>query len=348
VAHHGEPLRVDDVRLDSRYILSTPAEAVTRSELAVPIKLRDQVIGVLNVESEEIAAFTQADVSTLQTIADQLAVAIHNARLYEQITSHAEELEQRVTERTAELKAANEHLKMLGHLKDEFVSNVSHELRTPITSLKLRIRLLETRPDKSEHLEVMRRETERLQRIVEGLLELSRLDQRKTTLDIKAVDLNTLVGIYVTDRFPIAKERDLKLSFTPEADLPSIEADPSLLGQVLGVLLTNALNYTPPGGQISVQTHTTQSGREKQVGFSVSDSGPGIPPDEIPRLFERFFRGSIGEQSRVPGTGLGLAIAQEIIEQHHGQIEVESEGIPGKGSTFKVWLPVHSEVGKSG
>ncbi len=207
VAHHGEPLLVDDVRRDSRYILSTPAEAVTRSELAVPIKLRDQVIGVLNVESEEVGAFTQADVSTLQTIADQLAVAIHNARLYEQITSHAEELEQRVAERTAELEAANKHLKSLDHLKDEFVSNVSHELRTPITSLKLRIHLLEKHTDKPEHLEVMRRETERLQRIVEELLELSRLDQKKNTLNLKSVDLNALVSVYVADRFPIAKER---------------------------------------------------------------------------------------------------------------------------------------------
>lgn len=342
VAAQGTPLLVPDVSQEPRY-RAEKEETETRSELAVPIKLRAQIIGVLDVQSHMLDAFTEADVSTLQTIADQLAVAIHNAQLYEQTHRHAAELEERVAERTAELSVANEQLQALGRLKDEFVANVSHELRTPISNIKLYHRLLVLNPRKREsYMATLQRETERLEYLVEDLLYLSRLDQGRMAFSPTATDLNTLVDTYVTDRASLAEGKGLTLTLSQEEELPVVQADQKLLGQALGILLTNALNYTPAGGRVVVFTQIRQFEGEQWAGIGVVDDGPGIPQEEQAHLFERFFRGKVGRDSGAPGTGLGLAIAKEIVGRHRGRLEVTSEGVPGKGSTFTVWLPVET------
>ncbi len=346
VAASGQPVIVPDVRLDPRYMANSPTEAATRSELAVPIRQRDDILGVLNVESDQVNDFSEADVSMIQTIADQLAVAINNAQLYTQVQRHAAELEERVNERTAELHAANQRLQGLSQIKDEFVSNVSHELRTPISNLKLYHKLLDLKPERSEtYLITLQRETRRLEDLIEGLLMLSRLDQERVQLTLAPVDLNALAQAYVTDRAPLADSRELKLSFQPTPDLPPARADEKLIGQVLSVLLTNAFNYTPGGGAVIVSTLVADAaadGTPKQVGLSVVDNGLGIPQEEHSRMFERFFRGKAGRDSNISGTGLGLAIAREIVDRHGGRIEVESSGVPGSGAAFTVWLPAIS------
>jgi PAS domain S-box-containing protein len=239
-----------------------------------------------------------------------------------------------------ELQTAHEHLLALARLRDEFVANVSHELRTPIASLKLYHHLLEVRSDKRDiYLSTLHRETERLEHIVEDLLYLSRLDREQVRLKLSPIDLNAMVSAYVTDRSPLADERGLELTFHGQRGLPDLLADRALLERVLSVLLTNAISYTPAGGRVRVETHTRRSEGRRWVGFSVSDDGLGIPPDEQPRLFERFFRGKASRDTGTPGTGLGLATAREIVERHAGRIEAESEGIPGRGATFTVWLP---------
>jgi PAS domain S-box-containing protein len=261
-------------------------------------------------------------------------------RVEAEIELYRDRLEELVEQRTAELKAANEQLLVLSRVKDEFVSNVSHELRTPISSIKLRQFLARSHPERlEEHLEVIKRETERLARTIEDLLQLSRLDQRRTEFHPTLVDLNVLVNQYVTDRAPIAADRNLTLTFQGECNLPAIVADAGMLGQALSVLLTNAFNYTPVGGQVSVRTYTRQCEGKRWVGFGVSDTGFGISPEDQSRLFGRFFRGAAGRKFGVPGTGLGLAIAQEIVRQHSGHIEVDSDGVPGHGTSFKVWIP---------
>jgi two-component system phosphate regulon sensor histidine kinase PhoR len=237
------------------------------------------------------------------------------------------------------LQTAHERLLALARLRDEFVANVSHELRTPIASLKLYHHLLGVRPDKRDsYLSTLHRETERLEHIVEDLLYLSRLDREQVALKLSPIDLNALISAYVTDRSPLADERGLKLTFHGRR-LPDLLADRTLLERVLSILLTNAISYTPAGGRVQVETHTRRSEGQRWVGFSVSDNGLGIPPDEQPRLFERFFRGKASRDTGTPGTGLGLATAREIVERHAGRIEAESEGIPGRGATFTVWLP---------
>jgi signal transduction histidine kinase len=312
------------------------------STARVLLQAREEVLGFMAVTSREPRQFSEAELRLLTSIGQQLAVAIQNARLYEQIQHHADELERRVAERTAELKAANEELEALSRVKDEFVANVSHELRTPISNLKLHHDLVASLPEKAElYLGTLQRETERLERIIEDLLRLSRLDQAQVELNLTQVDINTLVDQYVADRPLLAEGRGLTLVMDRQPDLPHVRADEGMLGQALSILLTNALNYTPSGGQVKVSTHLRQLEGEQWVGFSVSDSGPGIPPDEQEQLFQRFFRGKAGRTSGQPGTGLGLAIAREIVDRHKGRVEVQNEGVAGRGATFSVWLPAN-------
>ncbi|GAB4480297.1 MAG: hypothetical protein Kow00124_26810 [Anaerolineae bacterium] len=231
-------------------------------------------------------------------------------------------------------------LKELDRMRDAFVSNVSHELRTPITSLKLYHRLLEANPEKQLHyIERFGREIDRLAFIVEGILQLSRLDQGRVTFKWEPVDLNRLIATHVADRMPLASNRAIALSYVPGAEMPPVEADAKLLEQVLSILLTNALNYTPAGGEVTVTTAAARREGADWVGVVIRDTGPGIPPDEQQHLFERFYRGSVGRESNQPGTGLGLAIAREIVDRHGGSIEVKSSGVPGEGAEFTVWLP---------
>ena len=255
-----------------------------------------------------------------------------------------DEIQQRTVELEAanrELAATNEQLRVLGAVKDEFVANVSHELRTPIANINLYLHLLTLRPEKrDEYLATLKRETARLGNLIEGLLELSRLDQDRVQFNLAPLDLNTLTREYVTDRAILAESKGLTLAWQSEADLPLVYADSNLTGQVLGILLTNALNYTPTGGRVVVQTRRDQADGHLRAGFSVSDTGPGIARAEQFQLFTRFYRGKSGRESGVAGTGLGLAIAQEIIERQHGEIVVDSAGLPGQGATFSVWLPV--------
>lgn len=237
-------------------------------------------------------------------------------------------------------------LKQVERMKDAFVSNVSHELRTPITSLRLNHGLLNRDPHQSEkYLGRMDREITRLNELIEDLLRLSHLDQGQVELKLETVDLNDLLAETVQDRVVLAEAHELELVVIhPEAHIPPVQADANLLGQVLSVLLTNAIHYTPAGGHIEVRV--VHEGRDgvHWAGLRVRDDGLGIPSDDLPKLFERFYRGKVGRESGAPGTGLGLSIASEIVQRHHGHIDVESKGVSGEGTTFTVWLPEAKET----
>jgi two-component system phosphate regulon sensor histidine kinase PhoR len=244
--------------------------------------------------------------------------------------------------------------KAVERMKDAFISNVSHELRTPIASLKLFHELLSANPDKQPiYMDRIRRETNRLEKIVEDLLYLSRLEQQASPLKPSIVELESLLRDYIDDRILLAQEKNLQLTFVPASQSLRVHADAGLLGQAFSILLTNALNYTPAGGAITVRTLTApEDGSEKNqvgeiqswVGFAVEDTGPGIQPEELAQLFDRFFRGKAGQDSGIEGIGLGLALVKEIVERHHGRVEVSSTGIPGEGATFTVWLPSAKET----
>jgi signal transduction histidine kinase len=309
-----------------------------KSALYVPMISNSQVIGIIQVQHNATAAFQETDLTLLSILANQAASAFENARLYAEVQQYAQQLERRVAERTQELAVANQRLTELDRMKDQFVSNVSHELRTPLANVKLYLQLLDRgRPDKREdYLQTLLRETRRLEKLIDDLLELSQLDLGVSVFQLEPADVNYLTAELVQDRILMAANRGLVIDCQLTGEPLLALVDPARLTQVISNLMTNAINYTPFGGLVTVSTAVQPQAETSWVTIIVRDTGKGIPAQEIPHLFDRFFRGSISREASVPGTGLGLTICKEIIEQMDGQITVESQ--VGQGTAFIVWL----------
>ena len=340
VLEHKAPLAVTDAQTDERMAANRTLmrDRGTVSLLIIPIIVRGRVVGTIGLDAIERREFSEEEIALAQNVAAAAGQVLETARLYQALQRHAEQLQEMVAERTAELQVALTQAREADRVKSQFVSNVSHELRTPLTNLKLYLNLL-TRgyPEKREiYLDTLQREADRLQYLIESLLDLSRLDLGKTRSRLQPTDLNLLVSSLMTDRGALAADRGLSLDVELEKTLPPALADRKLIERVLTNLLTNAINYTPTGGAVMLCTATAEKEAQKWVTFSVTDTGTGISQEEQRHLFERFYRGQAGRASDAPGTGLGLAISKAIVEQHGGRITVESQ--IGQGSIFTVWL----------
>lgn len=329
----GEPVIIEDVKAEPEWI-EDPIAAWIRSSLGLPIRVQGETIGFLTINRAHVDAFTFTDADRLRAFADQAAVAIQNSRLYAQAQHYADELEERVAERTRELAIANERLQELDRLKSKFVSDVSHELRTPVTSLGLYLELMTAgQPAKRDHylLQATAQMT-RLRKLIDDILDLSRLERQQQPLNLELLDLNELVAHILTEQQPVAEVSGLELAVRLTTKPLPFSGDRGQMLRVIRNLVANALKYTPAG---SVQVSTIDDGA--RVGVQVRDTGMGIATADLPHVFERFYRGQQVAQSAIPGTGLGLAIVREIVEKHGGAVEVES--MLGAGSTFQLWLP---------
>jgi signal transduction histidine kinase len=223
-------------------------------------------------------------------------------------------------------------------LKDQFVSSVSHEFRAPLANIKLYLRLLDSgRPEKREqYMQTLQRETARLENLIEDLLSLSRLDLDATPTHNTPLDLHPLIAEMIADRSDLAARHGITLDYLPNAGLPLALAEPGMFAQVITNLLSNAINYTPPGGLVTISTGRRTLDQQEWVTVSVQDTGPGISAADRPHIFERFYRGEAARQSGASGTGLGLAICKQVVEKMEGRLTVESE--PGQGAVFTIWL----------
>jgi signal transduction histidine kinase len=221
----------------------------------------------------------------------------------------------------------------------KLASDVSHELRNPISTIGLRLQMLQFSPPEKQrhHLDILRQETAHMGNLVEDILTLSRLEAGPGEAELALEDLNAVVEQVVAAQRARAEVAGLELIFEPGADLPSVRIVRDQLVRVAHNLVANAINYTP-AGHVRVSTHL--AAERGQVCLRVQDTGIGIEPGELPRLFKRFYRSPRAVKSGVSGTGLGLTIAKEIVDLHGGEIEVESQ--VGEGSTFRVWLPLVS------
>lgn len=229
-------------------------------------------------------------------------------------------------------------------LKSEFVATVSHELRTPMTSIRgyVQILLLDAagslNDEQRRFLETIKENTDRLARLVNDLLDISRLETGHAALRLQAIAPEAAIASardYIENRCRAGGKALHIIAATPPG-LPPVHADPGRLQQIFSALLDNSFFYTPAGGVIRMTAR--QAGEILE--FEVSDTGVGIPAADTPRIFERFFRGEPALNLGVPGTGLGLSIVAQLVEMHGGQIRVESSGEPGKGSTFTFSLPL--------
>jgi signal transduction histidine kinase len=239
------------------------------------------------------------------------------------------------------LSEQNQRLRELDRLKDDFVSLVSHELRTPLTSIRGYLELLldegsELTEEQRRFLGIVDRNSERLLSLVSDLLFLAQIEAGKLAIEIGVVDLEKIVEECVETWSPVASARGVAL--TCDADeLPKLQGDRTRLVQVLDNLVSNALKFTPGDGRVEVRL----TAADGIAALQVEDTGLGIPADEQPRLFERFFRSSSATKNAIPGSGLGLTITKAIVEHHGGRIELEST--ENVGTVVRVELPLTSE-----
>ena len=226
------------------------------------------------------------------------------------------------------------------HQRREFVANVSHELRTPLTTIKSYVEALldgavEEKELSNRFLRVTMSETERMIRLVNDLLQLSRFDSQGVRLHCKEVDMNQMLR-YAVDRFSMfGEQQEVALDLEIPEALPSVYIDPDAINQVLDNLLSNAIKYTPQSGRVVV--HAQHLRQQERVQITITDTGIGIPSRDLKRIFERFYRVDKARSRGQGGTGLGLAIARELVQAHGADIEIASEWNVGTTVTF--WVP---------
>ncbi len=321
VTHTGQPRIAQDVATDAVH-LKDELLPDTRSEMAIPLRTGERIIGALDVQSTESDAFTLEDVQVLSTLADQLAVAIDNARLYQE-----------------QLEAA-EKLREVDRLKSQFLANMSHELRTPLNSIIGFSRVILKGIDgpltdlQKQDLTAIYNSGQNLLKLINDILDHAKIEAGKMEMAFEETDLNEVIAGAMTTAQALVKDKpQVELRYTLAPDLPTIIADATRVRQVLLNLLSNAAKFTQEGYIELTATHD-----ERSVIIKVSDTGAGIPPDKYDVIFEAFEQVDGSPTRRVGGTGLGLPISRQFIEMHGGRIWVESE--IGAGSTFFVQLPI--------
>jgi signal transduction histidine kinase len=229
-------------------------------------------------------------------------------------------------------------LKQIDRMRSELLGTAAHDLKNPLNAIRLGSDLLGDAPltdQQRKALNMMQRATDSMTSLITGLLETIRVEST-ANLSYQPCQVNDLIRRSIEDLKPLAEARKHTISYTPPSETLLIMGDPSRLNSVMANLLSNAIKFTGEGGQISVDV----TWDDDEICFSVKDNGPGIPEDEIGRVFDHLFRGRITVEdphNPIEGTGLGLALAKTVIEQHGGRIWVESEW--GKGSTFSFTLP---------
>lgn len=307
-----------------------------RTMILVPIVSEEKVIGVIEVgakrKREQISA---SEIETLKSMADELGVVARNITLFDKVRKTNDQLE-----------VANAHLKELDRAKSEFVSIASHQLRTPMTGIMGYLSMMtqgdfgKIKPEHQKILTDLLSESQRMIRLINQFLNVSKIEAGKFTYSWKATQLEDLVTRVVKEVEKPAADKGLKLTIKmPKTKLPMIQADADKVEDVILNLLDNAIKYTAKG------TVTASVGLDNgNVHFAVKDSGIGIKPKDATELFNKFVRGSGIAQIHPDGSGLGLFIAKSIIDAHGGKIWVESAG-EGKGSTFQFTLPLTPPAG---
>ncbi|MEA2336010.1 MAG: hypothetical protein QOE82_17 [Thermoanaerobaculia bacterium] len=349
VAAHHEPLLIGSVADEKRIGVKAVVDSKpTESWLGVPMIARDRVIGVISVESFKKNAFTNDDMLLLTAIANQAAVAIENAHLYKDLEGLTYALEQRVLERTNELRETNLRLLAADRSKNQFLANMSHELRTPLNSIIgfSSVLLENTRavvPQRLyKFLENIHVAGNHLLELINDILDLSKIEAGKMELRTDEFDLRETIASVERVMKGFAAEARVRITATIDASVPNVRLDEGRLKQILFNLLSNAVKFSPDGGPVTINVtsmpRTNSPLGVDSVRIDIADRGIGIAPDELQRIFDEFYQTEEGRRARRGGTGLGLSLTRNFVELHHGRIEVQSTA--GEGSCFTLHLPV--------
>lgn len=297
----------------------------TRSMLAVPLVFRERPIGVLEALNKRGGVhYTGEDVSVLETLSAQAAVAIENARLLQQVQNQYE------------------RLASLDQMKGDFIAIASHELRTPLGLILGHAAFLQdgATPDVAEHLSVIIRGAERLKDILDELSRLTHSDQGAARLNLQVFPVKELLDELAAKFAASAKEKYISLDTECKPGGLVVEADRQKMQVALGNLVDNAVGFTDTGGHVllaACEEEPDAADRSGYVSFEVVDDGIGIPAAKLGKIFERFYQVENHMTRRRGGLGLGLSVCKSMTELHHGRIEVES--VEGKGSRFCIRLP---------
>ncbi|MEG3833045.1 MULTISPECIES: CBS domain-containing protein [unclassified Microcoleus] len=317
-------------------------QAQIKAYLIVPILQDGNLWGMMCVhQCSQSRQWQPSEVDLLLQLATQIAIAIQQAQLYQQVQNLNTDLERQVQERTAELQQKVHELQHLNVLKDEFLSTVSHELRTPLANIKMAIHMLRISPtlDRRQiYLEILETECTRETDLINALLDLQRLEAATCPIDLEPVNLELWLPTIIDPFYTRAHDRHQDLRVECDRHLPTISSNRASLGRILAELLNNACKYTANGGEIFLKVECKNGEGEQgeqrtnsrqasavasEIQFTLSNQS-SISIEELPRIFEKFYRVPNADPWKQGGTGLGLALVQKLVEQLQGKIEVES------------------------
>ncbi|WP_293128016.1 CBS domain-containing protein [Microcoleus sp. bin38.metabat.b11b12b14.051] len=317
-------------------------QAQIKAYLIVPILQDGNLWGMMCVhQCSNSRNWQTSELDLLLQLATQIAIAIQQAQLYQQVQNLNTDLECQVQERTAQLQQKIQELQHLNVLKDEFLSTVSHELRTPLANMKMAIHMLRISPtlDRRQiYLDILETECTRETDLINALLDLQRLEAATCPIDLEPVNLEIWLPTIIDPFYSRAQNRHQHLRVECERQLPTISSNRASLGRILAELLNNACKYTANDGQISVRVECKNRKKEyitpeknpqpasvmiSEIQFTLSNQS-SISIEELPRIFEKFYRVPNADPWKQGGTGLGLALVQKLVEQLEGKIEVES------------------------
>ena len=327
VSYSGEALVINDTTKAETH-RPHPLLPDTRAQLAIPLKIGERVTGVLDVHSSDVNAFSEEDIVVLRTLADQIAVAVDNARSF-QLTQEAVE-----------------EMREIDRLKSQFLANMSHELRTPLNSIIGFSRVILKGIDgpvtdlQQQDLEAIHNSGQHLLDMINDILDLSKIDAGKMELNIEEVQLGEVIDSVMSTAGGLVKEKPIRLVNNTPANLPNVYADRTRIRQVMINLLSNAAKFTDEG-TVTVDTSiSSNTNGQAELMISVTDTGIGIAPEDHDKLFEPFSQVDASPTRKSGGSGLGLSISRRLVELQGGRIGLESaaEG----GSTFYFTLPMVS------
>lgn len=327
-AETGELVLANDVRTEPLY-QPNPLLLDTQSEVAIPLKVGGKVLGVIDIQSTQAHAFTPDDLSVLQSLADQVAVAINNATLYD------------------ESQELIKNLKEVDQLKSQFLANMSHELRTPLNSIIGFSRVILKGIDgpvtdmQQQDLTAIYNSGQHLLGLINDILDLARIEAGKMELNFEEVHLSEMIHSVFSTAKGLVKEKPIQLVENVPSDMPTIRGDTMRVRQVLLNLISNAAKFTDEGSiTVETQVQKAPNGNLEAL-INVIDTGPGISQEGQEKLFKAFSQVDGSATRKSGGSGLGLSICANLVQLHGGRIGVSS--VEDRGSTFWFTMPLHDQ-----